>query len=388
MIVSAMTSKVLVIDDELGPRESLRILLKTEYEVHVADSVLRGLELLKQHRPDVVIMDIRMPGMSGIEGLREIRKIDPDIAVIMLTGFGALETAQEALRLGANDYLKKPFDTKEIVEVVRQNVRRTAHSRMRSDMEHQLEELNTRLSTEMARKDRMTSLGEASAELVHDLRNPLTVVHGYVQMLNEDLVQNNSTPRTGAEATTDYLKAIEKGVRRCRELIDAWQDLGRKTLHDLVPIDPVAVLSEVVESQRRLAETNRGALELRVESPGCRILGDATQLSRALQNIIGNAAEALRDTGGSVQVVLRCVGEEVRIAVRDDGVGISEENLARLFEPYFTTKARGRGTGLGLFITRKIIEDHHGRIDIRSRPGDGTTVEVRLPIWQEVRASA
>ena len=388
MIVSAMTSKVLVIDDELGPRESLRILLKTEYEVHVADSVLRGLELLKQHRPDVVIMDIRMPGMSGIEGLREIRKIDPDIAVIMLTGFGALETAQEALRLGANDYLKKPFDTKEIVEVVRQNVRRTAHSRMRSDMEHQLEELNTRLSTEMARKDRMTSLGEASAELVHDLRNPLTVVHGYVQMLNEDLVQNTSTPRTGAEATTDYLKAIEKGVRRCRELIDAWQDLGRKTLHDLVPIDPVVVLSEVVDSQRRLAESNRGALELRVESPGCRVLGDATQLSRALQNIIGNAAEALRDTGGSVQVALRCVGEEVRIAVRDDGVGISEENLARLFEPYFTTKARGRGTGLGLFITRKIIEDHHGRIDIRSRPGEGTTVEVRLPIWQEVRASA
>lgn len=389
MIVATSMSKVLVIDDELGPRESLRILLKTEYEVHVADSVLRGLELLKQHRPDVVIMDIRMPGMSGIEGLREIRKIDPDIAVIMLTGFGALETAQEALRLGANDYLKKPFDTKEIVEVVRQNVRRTAHNRLRSDMEHQLEELNTRLSTEMTRKERMTSLGEASAELVHDLRNPLTVVHGYVQMLNEDLVQNTSAPRpTGTEATHDYLKAIEKGVRRCRELIDAWQDLGRKTLHDLVPIDPVAVLAEVVESQRRLAETNRGALELRVECPACRILGDATQLSRALQNIIGNAADALRDTGGSVQVVLRCVGEEIRIAVRDDGVGISEENLARLFEPYFTTKARGRGTGLGLFITRKIIEDHHGRIDIRSRPGDGTTVEVRLPIWQEVRASA
>ena len=116
MPVSTHMPKVLVIDDELGPRESLRILLKMEYEVLVADSVLRGLDLLAKHHPDVVIMDIRMPGMTGIEGLREIRKLDADISVIMLTGFGALETAQEALRLGASDYLKKPFDTKEIME--------------------------------------------------------------------------------------------------------------------------------------------------------------------------------------------------------------------------------------------------------------------------------
>lgn len=381
MSVTVHTPKVLVIDDELGPRESLRILLKTEFEVLVADAVLKGLELLRQHRPDVVIMDIRMPGMTGIEGLREIRKIDGDIAVIMLTGFGALETAQEALRLGANDYLKKPFDTKEIVEVVRQNVRRTALQRRRSSMENQLEELNQRLTQEMARKDRMSSLGEASAELVHDLRNPLTVVQGYVQILSEELIQSRAAGRAQGEGATDYLGAIEKGVRRCREIIDAWQDLGRKTVHDMSPLNPATVLADIVESQRLLAETNRGALELRVESPNCQVLADATQLGRALQNIIGNASEALRETGGSVQVSLRHVGEDVQIAVRDDGVGISEENLARLFQPYFTTKERGRGTGLGLFITRKIIEDHHGSIDIRSRPGEGTTVQIRLPAW-------
>ena len=85
-----------------------------------------------------------------------------------------------------------------------------------------------------------------------------------------------------------------------------------------------------------------------------------------------------------MQVTLRSVGEEAMIAVRDDGVGISEENLARLFQPYFTTKARGRGTGLGLFITRKIIEDHHGNIEIRSRPGEGTTVEIRIPMYASV----
>ncbi len=383
MTVSTHMPKVLVIDDELGPRESLRILLKMDYEVLVADSVLRGLDLLAKNHPDVVIMDIRMPGMTGIEGLREIRKLDPDISVIMLTGFGALETAQEALRLGASDYLKKPFDTKEIMEVVRQNIRRTAHQRRRSSMENQLQELNSRLENVVARKDRMSSLGEASAELVHDLRNPLTVVHGYVQILGEELSQAKAQRGTDGGAQ-DYLGAIEKGVRRCRELIDAWQDLGRKTVHDLVPINLISVLTEIVEGQRLLAESNRGALELRVEVPSCQILGDSTQLSRALQNIIGNASDALQDAGGSVQVTLRSVGEEALISVRDDGVGISEENLARLFQPYFTTKARGRGTGLGLFITRKIIEDHHGQVEIRSRPGEGTTVEIRIPLHASV----
>lgn len=232
MIVSALQRKVLVIDDELGPRESLRILLKRDYEVHCADSVLRGLELLKEHQPDLVIMDIRMPGMSGIDGLREIRALDPLVAVIMLTGFGALETAQEALRLGASDYLKKPFDTKEILEVIRQNIRRTEVNRKRAHTEHELQELNSRLVAELAKKDRMASLGQASAELVHDLRNPLTVVLGYVQILSEDLVKARDTQGGQAESTGEYIDIIEKSIQRCRDLIDTWQDLGRKTNPD------------------------------------------------------------------------------------------------------------------------------------------------------------
>ncbi len=252
-------------------------------------------------------------------------------------------------------------------------------------MESELDELNTRLTSVVARKDRMTSLGEASAELVHDLRNPLTVVQCNVQMLNEDMAQSDSVVRN--EATADYLVAIEKSVRRCRDLIDAWQDLGRKTLHDLVPLDPAVVLEDIVESQRRLAEMNRCVLELKVDCPSCRILGDATQLGRALQNIIGNASDALRDTGGSVQVTLSQEGPGVKIAVQDNGVGITEDNLARIFQPYFTTKGRGQGTGLGLFITRKIIEDHQGHIAIHSRPGQGTTVEIRLPLCQEVECA-
>ena len=127
METAAPLPRVLVIDDEMGPRESLRILLKLECEVMCASSVNEGLRLFSEKTPDLVIMDIRMPDHSGIDGLREIRKLDPQVSVIMLTGYGTLETAQEALRLGANDYLKKPFDTGDIFRIVRQNIKRTRH---------------------------------------------------------------------------------------------------------------------------------------------------------------------------------------------------------------------------------------------------------------------
>src|SRR3982751_4174883 len=135
--------QILVIDDEIGPRESLRMLLKTDYQVHTADCVDAGLKLLREKKPDTIVMDIRMPGMTGIEGLRKIREIDPHLSVIMLTGFGALETAKEALRLGANDYISKPFDAREMREVISRNVERTRLHRTGLSASDEIKELNS-----------------------------------------------------------------------------------------------------------------------------------------------------------------------------------------------------------------------------------------------------
>src|ERR1700745_2265324 len=125
MTAATERPQILVIDDEIGPRESLRMLLKPNYQVHTADCVEAGIKLLKEKQPDTIGKDIRMPGMTGIDGLRKIREIDPHLSVIMLTGFGALDTAKEALRLGANDYISKPFDAREMQEVINRNVERT-----------------------------------------------------------------------------------------------------------------------------------------------------------------------------------------------------------------------------------------------------------------------
>src|SRR6202049_3661036 len=193
--------QILVIDDEIGPRESLRMLLKPNYQVHTADCVEAGIKLLKEKQPDTIVMDIRMPGMTGIEGLRKIREIDPHLSVIMLTGFGALDTAKEALRLGANDYISKPFDAHEMQQVINRSVERTRIHRASDQASGEIKELNNRLLQQLAQKERLAALGQASAEFVHDLGNPLTIVWGYVQLLAKKLEQSESdAPQSASSA--------------------------------------------------------------------------------------------------------------------------------------------------------------------------------------------
>src|SRR6266581_2200767 len=198
MTAATQLPQILVIDDEMGPRESLRMLLKPNYQVHTADCVEAGIKLLKEKQPDTIVMDIRMPGLSGIEGLRQIREIDPHLSVIMLTGFGALETAKEALRLGANDYISKPFDAHEMQQVIDRNVERTRIHRTTEHAAAEIKELNNRLLQQLAQKERLAALGQASAEFVHDLGNPLTIVWGYVQLLAKKLEQSEDGPAQNA----------------------------------------------------------------------------------------------------------------------------------------------------------------------------------------------
>src|SRR6185437_8288274 len=238
MIANADLPQVLVIDDEIGPRESLRMLLKPSYQVHTADSVERGLQLLTEKKPEAIVMDIRMPGMTGIEGLRRIRQIDPHLSVIMLTGFGALETAQEALRLGANDYIAKPFDAREMREVIGRNVERTRMHRTGLNASEEIKELNNRLLKELAQKERLASLGQASAEFVHDLGNPLTIVWGYVQLLAKKLEQSEKENGAKTPNSAKELQIIEQNVRLCRELLTMWQSYGSV---EAAPHKPISV---------------------------------------------------------------------------------------------------------------------------------------------------
>ncbi|MDA3873578.1 MAG: response regulator, partial [Kiritimatiellae bacterium] len=228
-IVADQKPRVLIIDDELGPRESMRILLKRDYEVRCEDRVEKGIDALTAFRPDAVVMDIRMPGVDGIEGLRRIRALDENVSVIMLTGYGSLETARSAIRLGANDYLKKPFDTVEMLKVVSDNVRRSEFTRRKFEMERNLHNLTESLMAELEEKRKMAKLGQASRELAHDLSSPLTVVISSVELLSQELQNLESKLRSSdkSESAMEYIEVIENGLDRCIDLLGVLRNLEK-----------------------------------------------------------------------------------------------------------------------------------------------------------------
>jgi two-component system sensor histidine kinase/response regulator len=383
MTATSDLPQVLVIDDEMGPRESLRMLLKPNYKVHTADCVETGLRLLQEKKPDAIIMDIRMPGTNGIDGLRKIREIDPYLSVIMLTGFGALETAQEALRLGANDYISKPFDAREMREVIGRNVERTRLQRTGVNAAAEIKELNNRLLKELAQKERLASLGQASAEFVHDLGNPLTIVWGYVQLLAKKLEQSEKEDGKNNATSSKELNIIEQNVRLCRELLTMWQSYGSVEASPHKPISVSNIVREVVKGVGPMAVQNGVELQTNICDDPCTLLGDSVQIMRAIQNVIINAIQASAEKKGSVAVSCMCKDYYVDVRVEDAGYGITQTQMTKIFDPYFTTKQGKSGTGLGLYITKKVIEDHNGSIKVDSTPQIGTNFTIRLPLVKQ-----
>ena len=380
MTINPDLPQILVIDDEMGPRESLRMLLKPNYQVHTADSVEAGIRILREKHPDAVISDIRMPGTNGIDGLRRIREIDPHVSVIMLTGFGALETAQEALRLGANDYISKPFDAREMRDVISRNVERTRVHRTGENAATEIRELNNRLLKELAQKERLASLGQASAEFVHDLGNPLTIVWGYVQLLAKKLEQQEKAAGNENATSAKELNIIEQNVRLCRELLTMWQSYGSVEASPPKALSVSGVVREVVKGVSSIAQSSGVELTAETSEDPCTVLGDSVQITRAIQNVVVNAVQAAAETKGNVTVECTRKDFYVDVRVEDTGAGMTAAQIPKIFEPYFTTKQSKSGTGLGLYITKKVIEDHNGSIKVDSTPDVGTTFTIRLPL--------
>ncbi len=383
MNTETQRSKVLVIDDELGPRESIRFLLNEGHDVFCAGSVDNGVALLRKESPDVVIMDIKMPKKSGIDGLREIRARDSDVSVVMLTGFGTLETAQEAIRLGATDYLKKPFDTSDLREMVRKYVKQTRAARVarkRNETFEQVEHINAQLQQEVSDKQHLASLGQASSEFVHDLRNPLSVICGYVQLLIDDLHSTEQLQRSSPRETINYLEIIAKNAQRCQEMSNMWRDLASQKPLEKEEVDLTAVVGDLVESCSPLAAEKAASIVTSPGSPTCHIDANRLQLFRALQNILVNALQAVPAQGGLVELSWESDAHSLLIVVEDNGCGIPVEQIDEVFTPGHSTKGKSNGMGLGLFITKRIIEGHGGTISLVNRPEGGVRATTRLPL--------
>lgn len=364
----ATKPKVLVVDDELGPRESISYLLQDEFEVVAVDRVDHGLQQLKTGTFAVVIMDIRMPQKNGIQGLEEMRKIDPEVSIIMMTGYGALATAQAAISLGANEYLKKPFD----VDLLQQSVRRHAaeglERKKRAGYLKQLESMYEAVKTEQKKQQLSVGFNQAAAEMVHDICNPLVVAIGYTNMLLDE-VRSLPPGQPSINRIRQYAETLERCSSFCLHLAESW----RQTTKHSGEIDTVDLFLVAVETKTVLFfGTNR--IEV-CGAPGAVINGIRFEIVRLLQNLIKNALEA----GTSlVSVGIERQDRQVQLTVADNGSGLPPELMESILKkPVESTKAHG--TGLGMTICRHIVSAHRGVMKVGARPGGGTVFTLHFP---------
>jgi signal transduction histidine kinase len=360
--------KVLVVDDELGPRESITYLLQDEFEVMAVDRVDHGVDLLTKNNFAVVVMDIRMPQKNGIQGLEAMRKIDPEVSIIMMTGYGALTTAQAAISLGANEYLKKPFDVDQMQQSVRRHAMEGMERKKRKVMFQQLEEMYESVKTEQKKQQLTTGFSQAAAEMVHDICNPLVVAIGYTNMLLDEVRQ---LPRVGRniDRIVHYAETLEKCSSFCLHLAESW----RQTTKHSGEVDVVDLYATAVDTKAVLFfGTNRVEV---VGTPGTLVSGVRFELVRLLQNLIKNALES-----GASHVVVSVTKQNNRVvlSIADNGSGLPPAMLESILKkPVESTKSHG--TGLGMTICRHIVSAHQGEMTVAIRPEGGTVFTMSFP---------
>ncbi|MGC9318495.1 MAG: response regulator [Armatimonadota bacterium] len=403
-----MGANIIVVDDEVGPRESLRMILNVEHQVRMAASGQEALEMIREEPPDLVFLDIRMPEMDGTEVLGRIKDMAPEVEVAMITAYAAVQSAQRAMRLGALDYITKPFGVTEVEAVVERALAKRREEREGRLLLEQLSSTISQLSDQLARtrgegdhaddalaRDlasahssiegqlnevlRLSSIGEVAAEVAHDLNNFLSTILFRIEIMLLDI---DETQGLDPETLSNGLRQIALAARDGGEALERISALsGSNPYEPTEKVDLNDILRESVElSKGRIDEPERYRVAFDLEDLP-RIDGSPAGLRTVFTNLIINAFHALEENErpGEISICSYRGGDWVVAEVADNGVGMSEEVLARLPEPFFSTKGE-RGTGLGLTVAHKVVAQHCGSVDFDSAPGEGTTVTVHLPI--------
>lgn len=359
---------VLVVDDEYGPRESIAFTLSAEFAVDTAERAREALAKIKARSYSAVVLDIRMPEMDGIRALEELRKIDPSVSVIMLTGYGTLLTAQQAMVAGANQYLRKPPDIAELLDAVRKQTHATRLRRAQAEAALEAQGMNMALKREIEQNEPQIWQARASVELVHDLNNPLTVVIGYAALVaDEARALSQRDPKAGSKLL-EYAAMVEKAAEYCHHLSENWR-LASKQSGEFQRVDLVKVAEEVrqVIFFGNVAIKFAGLSEVWVR-------GSKFELMRILQNLFKNSLEA---NATRVAVTFARKGDDIEVVVADNGAGMDAERIKRAMHGGYSSKASG--TGLGLSICRHLAGTHGASLDIESAVGNGTTARLVFP---------
>ena len=399
----AVKPTLLIVDDEEGPRQSLRIVFKNDYNVLLATNGLDAIELVKNNAIDVTVLDIMMLGISGVETLKEIKHVDPSVEVIMLTAFETIETARQALRHGASDYLNKPFD----ISTMRAAVAHAAQKHRASlDFKRGNQELQTlqreihdhRLAEEMARTQ-----GEIYASVLHDINSPLTIISGFVELINRSMENAASVEGEQLETIKGDLSRLNGQIGRCVEISRRYLSFLHNQASEKSNVAVNQVMSDLTELLSRHPSARGQKFTVSGLDTDVTAAINGTDFLQILLNLTINA---LQSGPAPHRVKVSCrlhtapidienfpdgPGQRVinrenftnhppllTITVEDTGPGIPPENLRRMFEERFTTKTPEHGTGLGLSIVKRLVREADGAILIQTKVGEGSKFTVYL----------
>ena len=364
---------ILVVDDEEGMRESCRrVLTQAGYSVDATGEMGAALDLLQRRQYDLYLLDVMLPDGSGLDLLATIIKRDPKAVCIIVTGFGSIKLAVEAVRHGADDYLSKPFTSDELLLTTSQGLE---WGRLKA-IAAEADEL-TRARAELER------LGEARRQLMlgvaHELRAPVAAVQSYINLILAGYV------------TPDELRpTLFRVQERLHEVLDLTSDLlylarlrqdEEQTQKVTELQDVAAILQKVCDLFHQQARDRGQKLQVEIlDNPF--IVADRYHLEQIWTNLLSNAIK-YTPAGGRIEVTLQAENDSIIGTVKDSGIGIADEDQSRLFEDFYRTdeaKVSGEiGTGLGLTIVKQVVESYGGEIHFSSRMGKGSCFAFILP---------
>jgi two-component system, NtrC family, sensor kinase len=372
---------VLLVDDEKHFREILakRLGQRGITALQASDGE-EALRLLEEKPVEVIVMDVKMPKMNGIEALRHVKENYPASEVIMLTGHASTQDGVDGIKSGAFDYLTKPIEFEQLLRKIRQ----AQNKIKRAQAEKKEAEFRERVKQQMAINERLVALGTIAAGVAHEINNPLAIIQEAAGWVRQILVkpEMNEMPRK-----PDFEKALDRiqsSVDRARRIshqllqVVKTQSAGIPDLLEMTQVNLKKLVEECILLVELEAAYKKIEISLECSEPDPVISTDPYQLAQVFLNLLTNAIQAT-DSSGKINISIKPSSDQIHLAVSDNGCGIPKENLNKIFEPFFSTKAVGVGTGMGLYISSGIISKLGGMLTVESQVGEGTTFTIQLP---------
>jgi signal transduction histidine kinase len=348
-------SKILIVDDAEDTVELLRKRFRAEgYDTSEAFNGEQALNTVPEYEPDLIVLDVMMPKIDGYEVCQRLKADEKTkyIPVLMLTAKGEVEHKVKGLNIGADDYMAKPFDYKELSARVRSLLS------IKATHEKKVEE------------EKSGALEQMMEQVAHEIRNPLTSVGGFARKVFNKLPEDDPNRK--------YMQYIIEDVAVLESMIKQLIELKSMTISMKEP----SAMNEVVKDSLKIFEQDFVQKAIQVETElreGLPLItADKKLLKRAFCNLIKNAVEAMESGTKTLKVTSRVNGDNLELQFSDTGKGIAKEKIKNIFDPLVTSKVYG--PGLGLTFALKIIQDHKGTISVESEEGKGTTFTIRFPI--------